>query len=376
MFGISSVIGPLVGGLFAGADQILWITGWRWVFLINVPIGIFSLFMVTRFLHLPPRHNFGVRIDWWGAAFVILALTPGLIVAEQGRDWGWGSWGSVLCYIVAAIGVIAFIVAEHLMKDDALIPLHLFRNGTFSMATIMGVLVGFGMFGALLTIPLYLQLVQGYSPTESGLQMIPLILGIMSASIISGQMIARTGRYRIFPITGTLFLAGAFYYLTFVTPDRPAWWLWIGMFLVGFGLGQLMQTLTIASQNAVDSRYIGVATSASTFFRQIGGTLGTAVLFSVLFSRLPDTLANAFKNKKLLSNGLNAALNPSVANASHNQGIMSTIWSKIVDPIKQQLPAGVDLSNGTVRDGVVKQIISQLQERRASAIASTATLRS
>jgi hypothetical protein len=258
------------------------------------------------------------------------------------------------------VGVVAFLIAEHLMKDDALIPLHLFKNSTFSMATVMGVLVGFGMFGALLTIPLYLQLVQGYTPTESGLQMIPLILGIMTASIISGQLIARTGKYRIFPITGTAILAAAFFYLTFVTPDRPAWWLWIGMFMIGLGLGQLMQTLTIASQNAVDARYIGVATSSSTFFRQIGGTLGTAILFSVLFSRLPDTLGNAFKNKHLLTNALNSALDPAVANAPHNRGIMATIWDKIVDPIKQQLPPGVDLSNGTVRHSVVEKIVSAL----------------
>jgi len=359
VFGTSSVIGPLVGGLFAGAGQILFITGWRWVFLINLPIGIFSLFMVTRFLHLPKRHGSAV-IDWFGAVFVILALVPGLIVAEQGRTWGWGSWGSWLCYALAVVGVIAFVVAELRMGENALIPLRLFRNSTFAMATVLGVLVGFGMFGALLTIPLYLQLVQGLNPTQSGFTMIAMVAGLMISSIVSGQLISRTGRYKVFPITGTGLLVLAFFYMTFVTADRPLWWAMIGMFGIGLGLGQLMQTLTIASQNAVEIRYIGVATSSSTFFRQIGGTVGTAVLLSVLFTRIPDTIAGAFKSPSLVRNALNAALDPSVAGASNNRGIMTQIYDGIVKPIKAQLPPGLDLSNATARHQVVNQIVSKI----------------
>ncbi|WP_375400883.1 MDR family MFS transporter [uncultured Amnibacterium sp.] len=342
VFGISSVIGPLIGGLFAGADQILFITGWRWVFLINVPIGAFALFMVARFLHLPARHSAGVRIDWFGAAFVIMTLVPGLVVAEQGRTWGWGSWGAILCYVIAGIGLIAFVFTESRMGTDALIPLRLFRNATFSMATVLGVLVGFAMFGALLTIPLYLQLVQGATPTEAGLELIPMILGLMISSIVSGQLISRTGRYRIFPITGTGLLALAYFYFTFVTADRPLWWAWIGMLGIGLGLGQLMQTLTIASQNAVDSKYIGVATSSSTFFRQIGGTLGTAVLFSVLFSRVPDTIAAAFKDKTLATNALTAASDPTVAGEPGNTLIMKMIYT----PILKAMQSGKAVTGG------------------------------
>jgi EmrB/QacA subfamily drug resistance transporter len=359
VFGTSSVIGPLVGGLFAGAGQILFITGWRWVFLINLPIGVFSLLMVTRFLHLPKRHGSAV-IDWFGAVFVILALVPGLIVAEQGRSWGWGSWGAWLCYGLAAFGVVAFVIAELRMKENALIPLALFKNRTFSMATVLGVLVGFGMFGALLTIPLYLQLVQGLNPTQSGFTMIAMVAGLMISSIVSGQLISRTGRYKIFPITGTGLLVLAFFYMTFVTADRPLWWAMIGMFGIGLGLGQLMQTLTIASQNAVDIRYIGVATSASTFFRQIGGTVGTAVLLSVLFTRIPDTIAGAFRSPSLVRPALDAALNPAVAGAPNNRGIMSTIYDPIVNPIKAQLPAQVDLSNAAARHQVVDQVVSRI----------------
>ena len=174
------------------------------------------------------------------------------------------------------------------MGDDALIPLKLFKNPTFSMATGLGVLVGFGMFGAMMTIPLYLQLVNGATPTESGFLMLPMILGLMISSIVSGQVIARTGRYSIFPKTGTAFMALGFLWLTFLEADRPVIWIMIGMLLVGLGLGQLMQTLTIASQNSVGPKDMGVATSSSTFFRQIGGTLGVAILFSVLFTPLAD----------------------------------------------------------------------------------------
>ena len=326
VFGISSVIGPLVGGLLAGADQILFITGWRWVFLINIPIGIIALAMVLRFLHLPKRSpNRSVRIDWWGATLVIVAVAPLLLIAEQGREWGWTSTAAWVCYIVGGIGVVGFIIAERMMGDDALIPLKLFRNSTFSMATVLGVLVGFGMFGALSTVPLYLQLVNGSTPTEAGYQLLPMILGLMISSIVSGQVISRTGKYKIFPILGTFFMSTGFFLFTFLTATTPIWFLMIGMLLVGLGLGQMMQTLTIASQNAVTARDIGVATSSSTFFRQIGGTLGVAVLFSVLFTRIPSTIAAAFADPKLTAGLQAATADPDVVSDPGNKDILTLL---------------------------------------------------
>ncbi|MGN7800293.1 MDR family MFS transporter [Leifsonia sp. 22587] len=339
VFGISSLIGPLIGGLFAGADQILWITGWRWVFLINVPIGLIALAMVLRFLHLPKRERGSARIDWWGAAGVIVGLVPLLLVAEQGRTWGWDSPAAIACYVIGGLGIIAFILIEIAMKDDALIPIKLFRSSTFSMATIIGVFVGFGMFGAMLTLPLYLQLVLGSTPTESGLQLLPMILGLMVSSIVSGQIIARTGRYRQFPIIGTAMLAGGFFYLTFIKYDDSYWFIAGAMLLIGLGLGQLMQTLTIASQNSVGLRDMGVATSASTFFRQIGGTLGTAVLLSLLFTVFPTNIKTALTDTPTLTSALDAALTPSVASAPENKQIMDQIYNKIVDPIEKQAQA-------------------------------------
>ena len=375
VFGISSVIGPLIGGLFAGAPYILFINGWRWVFLINIPIGIIALAMVLRFLHLPKRSiNRLVRIDWWGATTVIIAVAPLLLVAEQGRDWGWGSGGAIACYFTGGIGIIAFIISERLMGDDALIPLKLFKSSTFSVATILGVLVGFGMFGAISTVPLYLQLVKGSTPTESGFQLLPMILGLMISSIVSGQLISRTGRYKIFPIIGTGFMVIGFLIFTTITADSNYLVLASAMLLVGLGLGQLMQTLTIASQNSVGPRDIGVATSSSTFFRQVGGTLGVAVIFSVIFSVVGGFIKANFTNTSTLRAALDAALNPAIANASANRGIMSKIYDSIVGPIKQNLPAQVDLSNATQRHQVVDSVLAKITPGSAGGGGASASL--
>jgi EmrB/QacA subfamily drug resistance transporter len=367
VFGISSVIGPLVGGLFAGASQILFVTGWRWVFLINVPVGIAALIMVITFLHLPNvREKRKVRIDYWGAFLVIATLGPLLLVAEQGRTWGWTSIGSWSCYVIGAVALVSFLLVERAMKDDAIIPMKLFRSGVFSMSTILGVLVGFGMFGALLTLPLYLQIVKGLTPTESGFATLPMVLGLMIASIASGQIIAHTGKYRIFPVTGTFLTAVGYVVLTFITIDKPLWFLLIAMFLIGLGLGQLMQTLTMASQNSVGPRDIGVATSASTFFRSIGGTLGTAVLLSVLFSALPGNISTAMANKSDLESALNAAMTPSVANASENKGVMKQIWTPIVSKVESGYQTGLDKATAQVKSAVTTQVTAGVKQQVAA----------
>ncbi|RKR73582.1 MDR family MFS transporter [Frondihabitans australicus] len=343
VFGISSVIGPLIGGVFSGASQILFITGWRWVFLINVPIGIVALLMVIAFLHLPKFDKKAKPvIDWWGASLVIVTLVPLLLAAEQGRTWGWTSVGTIACFVLGGLGLIGFLIVETVMKDNAIIPLKLFRSGVFSMATLLGFLVGFAMFGAMLTIPLYLQIVTGLTPTESGFATLPMIGGLMISSIVSGQIVSRTGRYRIFPVIGTAFTAVGYVVLTFMTIDKPLWFLMIGMFFIGLGIGQLMQTITLASQNSVAPRDMGVATSSATFFRQIGGTLGTAVLLSVLFSILGGNIASATANKTDLTSALNAAMNPAVATASENKGVMKQIWTPIVSPIEKSIQANLD----------------------------------
>jgi hypothetical protein len=198
------------------------------------------------------------------------------------------------------------------------------------------------MFGAMMTIPLYLQLVNGATPTQSGLLTLPMILGLMISSIASGQIIARTGQYRMFPIVGTAFMSLGFFWLTFLTADKPLIWIMVGMLLIGLGLGQLMQTLTIAAQNSVGPRDIGVATSSSTFFRQIGGTLGTAILFSVLFTRIPQTIADAFSSTSVQNGIADAVADPAVVTDPNN--------AQILDLLKQAQTGGAG-SVGTALDG-------------------------
>jgi EmrB/QacA subfamily drug resistance transporter len=293
VFGTSSVLGPVLGGLFAGANSILGISGWRWIFYINVPIGLAALVVVNRVLHIPHTRR-DHRIDWQGAVALIIGLVPLLIVAEQGRIWGWSSGRSLLCYGLGIVGLVLFYLAERMCGDDALIPLRMFRNRTFSVASLSSLIIGMGMFGAILVLPLYLQIVKGYTPTQAGLSTLPLVLGIMAGSVISGQTISRTGRYRIFPIIGTGLMVVGLFLFSLVGADTPLWKTALIMPIVGLGLGGNMQPIILAIQNAVSPREIGVATSSVTFFRQMGGTLGTAVFLSVLLTTLPGRIAHAF----------------------------------------------------------------------------------
>ena len=294
VFGTSSVLGPVIGGFFAGQDQILGIDGWRWVFLVNVPIGIAALAVVTKTLHLH-HTRLDHRIDWWGAVALSVSLVPLLLVAEQGREWGWGSTSALICYGIGIIGAAAFFAVERAMGEEALLPLALFRNRTVGVASGASVLIGIAMFGGLACLPLYLQIVKGASPTEAGLLLLPMTLGIMSGSISSGQIISRTGRYRTFPVVGSGLLAVALFVFHYVHEDTPLWQTMIVMFFFGIGLGFNFQPLTLAVQNAVPPQQIGVATSSATFTRQIGGTLGTAVFLSILFTTVPDKIAAALE---------------------------------------------------------------------------------
>ena len=289
VFGTASVLGPVLGGFFAGADSILGVTGWRWVFYLNVPIGLAAMIVVARVLHLPHTRT-DHRIDWPGAIALIVGLVPLLTVAEQGRTWGWDSGRSFLCYGIGLIGIVAFVFAERAYKDEALLPLRMFGNRTVAVGSASSTILGMAMFGGLVTVPLYLQIVKGASATAAGLQMIPFVLGIMAGSITAGQLIARTGRYRIFPIVGSTLMVVALGLFATIGADTPLWRVMLIMALMGLGLGGNMQPMITAVQNAVSPREIGVATSAVTFFRSMGGTLGTAIFLSVLFNVLPGKI--------------------------------------------------------------------------------------
>jgi hypothetical protein len=255
--------------------------------------------MVYTFLHVPhiaKKH----RIDWWGAVTIIIAVVPMLLVAENGSSWGWGSTLSIAMYVISAVGIIAFI---------------------------NGVIIGVAMFGGMMTLPLLLQLVNGATPTESGFMMLPMVAGMMTATVMSGQITRKTGKYKIFLSTGTGSLLLGYLYMTGYNADMQYWQVAIGMVLIGFGLGQLMQTLTLVSQQSVKASDIGVATSSATFFRQMGGTLGVAVFISILFNTLGDTIGKAFKNPEILAGLKAAATDPKVLADPNNVAFLKQMSS-------------------------------------------------
>jgi len=293
VFGTSSVLGPLLGGFFAGTSSILGVSGWRWIFYINVPIAAAAWIVIVKVLHLPHTRR-DHRIDWPGALALIVCLVPLLIAAEQGQSWGWGSGRSIACYLIGAVGLVAFLAIERWYGDEALLPLRLFRGRTYAIGSAASFVLGMAMFGGMLVLPLYLQIVKGASPTKAGLETLPLVLGIMSGSIFAGQMISRTGRYRIFPIVGSVLMLAALLLFTMVGADTPMWRVMLIMVVMGLGLGGNMQPVVTAVQNAASPREIGVATSSVTFFRSMGGTLGVAVFLSILFSVLTGKITAAF----------------------------------------------------------------------------------
>jgi EmrB/QacA subfamily drug resistance transporter len=326
VFGSSSVIGPVVGGFFAGQATILGIAGWRWVFLVNVPIAIAALVVVARVLNIPHTRR-DHRIDWQGAFALTLGLVPLLIVAEQGRGWGWTSPGAVSCYIVGLAGLGLFVWAEAWAGDDALIPLRMFRNRTFSMTSVVGLITGMGMFGVIVSLPLYLQIVKGASPTESGLLTVPLVAGIMLGSVVAGQMISRTGRYKVYPMIGSALMVLGALLFTRIGADTPFWETAAFMTVFGLGLGLVMQPVVLAVQNAMPPTDVGVATASSTFFRQMGGTLGTAVFLSVLFSTVGDKIASAFGRAAHTTAFQDALRDPAVLANPANRQVVEALRS-------------------------------------------------
>ncbi|MBM9506795.1 MDR family MFS transporter [Actinacidiphila acididurans] len=293
VFASASVLGPVLGGLLSGTDSFLGAAGWRWIFYINVPVAAFALVVVAKVLRLDHVRS-ERRIDWWGAALLAVALVPLLVVAEQGQSWGWASAGSFACYVTGAAGLALFVQVQQRMGEDALLPLRLFRSSTFSVAAGQITIVGMAMFGGLSVIPLYLQIVKGASPTRSGLLLLPLIAGLMLASLGSGQFIARTGRYKILPVTGSVLMVIGMGLMVTIGADTALWRTDLYMGAFGIGLGLNIQSLVLAMQNAVPAKDMGVASAASTFFRSIGGTLGTAVFLSLLFSRAGSTIGHEY----------------------------------------------------------------------------------
>ncbi len=281
MFAVATVIGPLIGGLCVTY------LSWRWCFYINLPLGILALFVTGAVLpgHLRRVHH---TIDYVGTLLLAGSATSLIIFASLGGiSWAWGSLPSIATAVVGVVLAVAFVLAERVAAEPV-IPLALFRVRVFTAASAIGFVMGFAMFGALTFLPLFMQNVKGVSPTESGLRILPLMLGMLGASVTSGRLVTRWGRYRIFPILGTALMTLGAYLLSLIDASTNNWVLALYMFVFGVGMGLIMQVLVVAVQNAVSYEDLGVATSSATFFRMIGGSFGTAVfgaIYTIVFNR-------------------------------------------------------------------------------------------
>lgn len=293
VWGLSSVAGPLLGGYFSDHGQILGITGWRWIFYINLPFGIAAFLITSSVLHIPKLKR-DHSIDYLGAILMVTSVCLVLLsVSIYGPQNGWSDSRTVL-FLSSGIILAAVFLYWESRATEPIIPLYLFKNHTFSLTSALGAVIGAGMFGAIVMLPLYFQVVRGYSATSAGLKLIPLMLGIVTTSIVSGKLISKHGHYKRFPIMGTAIMTVGILLMTRLQIDTPYWQISIYAVMVGAGLGLSMQTIVIALQNAVDFKDMGVATSSNTFFRSLGAVFGTAVFGSILTNRVGHYLQSNF----------------------------------------------------------------------------------
>ena len=288
VFGTSSVLGPVLGGFFADGP------GWEWIFFMNVPIGLVALVITSAALKMPHvRRNHD--IDYLGAAVVVASVCSLLLyTAWAGPDLGWTS-GTGLALLIGGFVLAGLFVLVERRATEPIIPMRLFSNSIFSISNVFGFLIGVAMFGSMIFIPVYLQVVDGMSPTESGLAMVPMVIGIFSTSITAGQLMTRTGRYKLFPILGAATVIVALIMLSTLDAHSPYWFAALSMYVMGAGLGFTMQVLITVVQNSVDRSDMGVATSSVAFFRSMGGSFGTALFGALLSSRLTVHIAEALK---------------------------------------------------------------------------------
>lgn len=285
VFGVSSIAGPLLGGWLTDA------VSWRWIFYINLPLGLFALVITSMALKMPVVKR-DHKIDYLGASVIVAAVTSLLLYLNwAGEHYGWFDLRALAFVIASLILSVAFVFIEIKVASEPIIPMRLFRNPIFSVGNAFSFLVGFAMFGGAIYLPLFFQTVMGMSPTRSGLAMLPMVAGMFSMSITSGLLITKTGKYKIFPIIGCCILIAAMFLLSTIQYDTAYWLVAIFAFLFGIGLGLAMMTIVTPVQNAIEFRDMGVATSTITFLRSLGGAIGVALFGAIMNSRLVTYLS-------------------------------------------------------------------------------------
>lgn len=281
VFGISSVAGPLLGGFLTDSSL-----GWRWIFYVNVPLGIIALITIAARLHLPVKRS-NKRIDYFGSALLAVTVVPIILATVWGGiTYPWASTTIIGLFGGGILAGILFVLWERRLGLDAIIPMHMFKSSIFSVSIILSLLSGLAMFAGILFIPEYQQIVRGYSAIKSGLFLLPLVFGLLGALIISGRLITKTGHYRIFPLIGTAVTALGLWLFSHLGTNTSQLTLSIWMVVLGAGIGSFMQVMTLAVQNSVPREELGVSTATATFFRSMGSSLGGAVFGAILINRL------------------------------------------------------------------------------------------
>jgi EmrB/QacA subfamily drug resistance transporter len=325
VWGLASVAGPLLGGFFSDREAILGITGWRWIFYINLPFGILALIITSAVLHIPKvkREH---KVDYLGALILVLAVCSLLMsVSVYGPENGWTDSRTILTMFLGITLTLLFIWQEF-RAVEPILPMRLFKNHTFSLSSVLGFIIGAGMFGAIVMLPLYLQVVKGNSATEAGLKLIPLMIGIVSMSIFSGKRISLTGKYKIFPIIGTGIMTVGLILMATLNQDTSFFSLSIYAILLGGGLGLSMQTILIALQNDVEFKDMGIATSSNTFFRSLGGAFGTAIFGTIFSNRIAYYLEdNLAKLQQINPEALEGFSPSNIEAITVNTSIISTL---------------------------------------------------
>ncbi|MEU0376367.1 MDR family MFS transporter [Streptomyces cyaneofuscatus] len=323
VFGISTVIGPLLGGLFT--DHLTW----RWAFYVNVPIAIVVVIAAAR--NIPSVKGVGRPVIDYAGIALVAAGASALILATSwgGNEYAWGS-PVIIGLFLAGIVALALFRRVELRAEEPMLPMRLFRNPVFTVCSILSFIVGFAMLGSIIFVPTYLQYVDGDSATLSGVRTLPLVAGLLAASIFSGNVVSKTGRYRVFPIVGTLVMAAGLFLLSRMGPESGVWLESLYMVVLGLGIGLAMQVLTIAVQNTVDYADLGTATSGVTFFRTLGSAFGTAVFGTIYVNALTPNLTDG------IAQAVAAGGDPAVlARASESPQALHALPAAQVEPLAQ-----------------------------------------